>query len=117
MTHDLIVDIINDLGYEINRVEIHDVEKETFFANIVLKNKENEEILIDSRPSDAIAVAIRVDAPIFVSPSVLADGSISCDSQKDEQDAQEFKDFIQNIKPSDFERLMKENKDFDQPMD
>ena len=117
MTHDLIVDIIEDLGYEVDRVEIHDVEKETFFANIILKNKQNEEILIDSRPSDAIAVAIRVDAPIFVSPSVLADGSISCNSQKDEQDAQEFKDFIQNIKPSDFERLMKENKDFDQPMD
>ena len=117
MTHDLIVDIIEDLGYEVDRVEIHDVEKETFFANIILKNKQNEEILIDSRPSDAIAVAIRVDAPIFVSPSVLADGSISCNSQKDEQDAQEFKDFIQNIKPSDFERHMKENKDFDQPMD
>ena len=117
MTHDLIVDIIEDLGYKIDRIEIHDVEKETFFANIVLKDKEGTEILVDSRPSDAIAVAIRVEAPIFVSPSVLADGSISCDSQKDEQEAQEFKDFIQNIKPSDFERLMKDNKDFDQPTD
>ena len=73
--------------------------------------------MIDSRPSDAIALAIRVDAPIFVSPGVLADGSISCNSQKDEQDAQEFKDFIQNIKPSDFEKLMRENRDFDQPSD
>ncbi len=117
MTHDLIINIIEDLGYEVDRVEIHDVEKETFFSNIVLKNKKGEETHIDSRPSDAIALAIRVDAPIFVSPSVLADGSISCNSQKDEQDAQEFKDFIQNIKPSDFEKLMKENRDFDQPSD
>ena len=117
MTHDLIVNIVKDLGYEIDRIEIHDVEKETFFSNIVLVNKKGEEVLIDSRPSDAIAVAIRVEAPIFVSPSVLADGSISCNSQKDEQEAQEFKDFIQNIKPSDFERLMKDNTDFDRPMD
>ena len=117
MTHDLIVNIIEDLGYEIDRVEIHDVEKETFFSNIVLKNKDGEEKLIDSRPSDAIAVAIRVDAPIFVSPSVLADGSISCNSQKDEQEAEEFREFIKDIKPSDFERLMKDNTDFDRPMD
>ena len=76
MTHDLIVNMIEDLGYEIVKVEITDVEKETFFSSIVLQNKKGEEVVIDSRPSDAIAVAIRVDAPIFVSPSVLADGSI-----------------------------------------
>lgn len=117
MTHDLIINLIEKLGHKIDRIEIHDVEKETFFANIILKNEKGDEILIDSRPSDAIALAIRVDAPIFVSPSVLADGSISCNSQKDEIEAQEFKDFIQNIKPSDFEKLMKDNKDFDQPTD
>ena len=117
MTHDLIINIIEDLGYSIDRVEINDVEKETFFSNIVLVNKKGGQILIDSRPSDAIAIAIRVDAPIFVSPSVLADGSISCNSQKDEQEAQEFRDFIKDIKPSDFERLMKDNTDFDRPSD
>lgn len=117
MTHDLIINMIEQIGYKVDRIEILNVEKETFYSNIVLKNDKDEEVLIDSRPSDAIAVAIRVDAPIFVSPSVLADSSISCNSQKDEQDAQEFKDFIQNIKPSDFERLMKDNKDFDLPPD
>ena len=117
MTHDLIVNIIEDLGYSVDRVEITDVEKETFFSSIILQNKKGEEVIIDSRPSDAIAVAIRVEAPIFVSPSVLADGSISCNSQKDEMEAQEFRDFIQNIKPSDFERLMKDNTDFDRPTD
>ncbi len=117
MTHDLIINMIEDLGYEVNRVEIHDVEKETFFSDIVLTNKDGEEKFIDSRPSDAIAVAIRVNAPIYVSPSVLADGSISCNSQKDEQEAQEFKEFIKDIKPSDFERLMRDNTDFDRPSD
>ena len=117
MTHDLIINMIEELDYKLDRIEIYDVEKETYFANIVLRDKKKQEHAIDSRPSDAIALAIRVGAPILVSPTVLASGSISCNSQKDEEDAKEFRDFIQNIKPSDFERLMKDNTDFDRPAD
>ena len=113
MTHDLIINITKEMGCEIDRVEISDVEEETYYANIVLVDAEDNEILIDARPSDAIAVAIRVDAPIFVTANVLADGSVSCDQQKDEEEAQEFRSFIQTIKPSDFDKLMKDRKDFD----
>jgi len=109
MTHDLIIDIIKKTGYELDRVEINDVEKETYYATLYLKNDEGKEIEIDSRPSDAIAVAIRVEAPIFISAKVLSSGSVSTDSAKDEEEAQEFKNFVQSIKPSDFARLMKEN--------
>ena len=109
MTHDLIIDIIKKTGYELDRVEINDVEKETYYATLYLKNDEGKEVEIDSRPSDAIAVAIRVDAPIFISAKVLSSGSVSTDSAKDEEEAQEFKNFVQSIKPSDFARLMKEN--------
>lgn len=114
MTHDLIIDIIEKTGYEISRVEINDVEKETYYSTIFLANEAGNEIAIDSRPSDAIAVAIRVDAPIFVSTKVLADGSVSCDSEKDEAESQEFRNFIQSIKPSDFEKLLKDDKQSDQ---
>ena len=69
--------------------------------------KDGETLEIDARPSDAIAVAMRCDAPIFVTANVLMNGSVSTDTAKDEEEAQEFKDFIQNIKPSDFEKLMK----------
>ena len=86
----------------------------TYFSTIFLINEEGKEIEIDSRPSDAIAVAIRVDAPIFVSAKVLADGSVSCDSEKDEEESQEFRNFIQSIKPSDFEKLLKDDKQSDQ---
>ena len=109
MTHDLIIDIVQKTGYELDRVEINDVEKETYYATLYLKNDEGKEVEIDSRPSDAIAVAIRVDAPIFISAKVLSSGSVSTDSAKDEEEAQEFKNFVQSIKPSDFARLMKEN--------
>ena len=109
MTHDLIINIIEKTGYTLDRVEINDVEKETYFATLFLKDENDNFIEIDSRPSDAIAIAIRVDAPIFVTANVLSNGSVSTDTAKDEEEAQEFKNFIQSIKPSDVAKLMKDN--------
>lgn len=109
MTHDLIISLIEKTGYELDRIEINDVEKETYFATLFLKDKDGNFVELDSRPSDAIAVAIRVDAPIYVTANVLSNGSVSTDSAKDEEEAQEFKDFIQSIKPSDFSKLLKDN--------
>ena len=76
---------------------------------LFLADSEGKIVEIDSRPSDAIAVAIRVDAPIYVTANVISNGSVSTDSAKDEEEAQEFKKFVQSIKPSDFEKLMKDN--------
>lgn len=110
MTHDLIISIIEKVGYKISKVEINDVEKETYFATIFLENEDDGKIIeIDSRPSDAIAIAIRIDAPIYVTANVLSNGSVSTDSTKDAQEAEEFKNFVQSLKPSDFAELMKEN--------
>ncbi len=108
MTHDLIINMIEKLGYTLDRIEINDVEKETYYATIFITDKDGKTTEIDSRPSDAIAVAIRADAPIFVTANVISNGSVSTDSAKDEEEAQEFKQFIQSIKPSDFEKLMKD---------
>jgi len=108
MTHDLAANLIEKTGYQLNRVEINDVEKETYYATLFLtKEGVDEELEIDARPSDAIALAMRAEAPIFVTANVLMNGSVSTDSAKDEEEAQEFKNFIQSIKPSDFEKLMK----------
>ena len=109
MTHDLIINIIEQIGYTLEKIEINDVEKDTYYATMFLSNDEGKTIEIDSRPSDAIAVAIRVDAPIFVTANVISNGSVSTDTAKDEEEAQEFKKFVQSIKPSDFEKLMKDN--------
>ena len=106
MTHDLIANLIEKTGYKLEKIEINNVEKETYYATLFL-NKDGETLELDSRPSDAIAIAMRCDAPIFVTSNVLMTGSVSTDTAKDEEEAQEFKDFIQNIKPSDFEKLMK----------
>lgn len=114
MTHDLIINIIEKMGYILDRIEINDVEKETYYATLFLANDDGNEVQIDARPSDAIAVAIRVDAPIFVTANVLSNGSVSTDSAKDEEESQEFKNFIQSVKPSDFEKLLKDFPESDQ---
>lgn len=114
MTHDLICTLIEEMGYYVEKIEIHDVSEETYFANIVLRNEDGEQKVIDSRPSDAIAVALRTEAPIFVSPSVVASGTVSANEQKDEEETEEFKKFIQDLKPSDFQKLLDDHRDSNQ---
>src|SRR5574344_2183013 len=63
MTHDLVINIIEKAGYKLDKIEINDVEKETYYATLFLVDKDGKNIEIDARPSDAIALAIRVDAP------------------------------------------------------
>ena len=111
MTHDLMINFIKATGYDIEKVEINDVDNETYFSTVYLSNREGKVLEVDARPSDAIALALRAEAPIYVTEKVLMDGSVTCDAQKDEEEAQEFRNFVQSIKPSDFERLLKDNGD------
>ena len=71
LTHDLIRNILQALGARLQRVTITDLRNNTYFANLSLVVKDND-LQIDSRPSDAIAIALRMKAPIFVSTQVLA---------------------------------------------
>ena len=115
MTHDLFISITQQSEFEITKVEINDVDDQTYFSTIFMYNKElNKTIEIDSRPSDAIAIALRAEVPIYVTDNVLAVGLVSTDLEKDEQEAREFKNFIKDIKPSDFEKLLKKNFESDQ---
>jgi|DewCreStandDraft_4_1066084.scaffolds.fasta_scaffold194333_1 bifunctional DNase/RNase len=100
MTHDLIAIMLETLNIEIDRVVINEIKNNTFFAKIyvILNEKEYE---IDSRPSDAIAVALRLDAPIYVTENVILQATI-VDKAKYEKEMKEFKEFLKNIKPSDF---------------
>lgn len=115
LTHDLFLNMAEAAEYKITKIEINNVEEQTYFAVVFMYNEKlNKELQIDSRPSDAIAIALRADVPIYVTENVLAMGVISTDIEKDEQEAQEFKNFIKDIKPSDFEKLLKKNFESDQ---
>lgn len=114
MTHDLFINLIEATGFTLYRVEINDVDEQTYFSTLYLKDNKGSEVQLDARPSDAIAIAIRADISIFVTSNVLLNGAVSVDSQKDEEEAMEFKNFIKDIKPSDFEKLINKNFESDQ---
>ncbi len=115
LTHDLFINMAEATEYKITKVEINNVEEQAYFASVYMYNEKlDKELTIDARPSDAIAIALRANVSIFVTSNVLATGLISTDVEKDEQEAQEFKNFIKDIKPSDFEKLLKKNFESDQ---
>ena len=71
LTHDLLQSAIEQLGAKIEKIVINKLEFNTFFAQLVLRAKDGATAVIDARPSDSIALALRAEAPIFVAPEVL----------------------------------------------
>jgi bifunctional DNase/RNase len=105
MTHDLLTDILRILEIEVTKVEINDLRNNTFFANIYLL-KEGKNIVIDSRPSDAIAIALRANAPIFVDDKVI-EKSRNVDfgtkiTDLENLKEEKLKEFLENLSPDDF---------------
>lgn len=80
LTHDLLSSIIDTLGASINSIIVNDLKNDTFFAKIYL-DLDGGQLEVDSRPSDALALAVRVDAPIFVDESVLDKAGILLDKE------------------------------------
>ena len=80
LTHDLLNSVIDTLGASINSIVVTDLKNDTFFAKIYL-DVDGSQFEVDSRPSDALALAVRVDAPIFVDESVLDKAGILLDKE------------------------------------
>jgi bifunctional DNase/RNase len=94
LTHDLIKNVVEGLGVKITRIVVTEIIDNTYFALIYL-NDGKKETLIDSRPSDAVAVALRANVPIFIDESVM--GARSAD---------ELDEWLKNLKPEDFGNIM-----------
>ncbi|MEA5463298.1 bifunctional nuclease family protein [Leptothoe sp. PORK10 BA2] len=101
MTHDLFANILDDWDMTLDRVVIHSLKDNTFYAIMTIKQGEVTKEL-DSRPSDAISIALRMGAPIWVMEEVVADASIPVDREADEAEKEAFRDFVSNLSPSDF---------------
>lgn len=109
MTHDLLLNIINQLGYTVKQIELNEVMAESCRATIQLSTKgpEQDDVMsLDARPSDAIAVALKAKVPIFVSSKLVAEAIIEVDGNHNEipEDDGEFKDFLETLKASDFDK-------------
>ncbi len=102
LTHDLITSIIGSLSSSVKNIIIHSLKNNTYYAEITIE-KNGEEIRIDSRPSDAINIALRFNAPIYVSEDVLSAAGIEEEERPQEEDLSEW---LESIKPEDFKKTI-----------
>jgi bifunctional DNase/RNase len=94
LTHDLIKNISEGLKVKITRIIVTEIMDNTYYALLCLSDG-NKETQVDSRPSDAVAVALRVNAPIFVEERVM-----------EQKSSDELEDWLKNLKPEDFGNIM-----------
>jgi len=104
MTHDLLKIIMDNMQIQVTRVEVADLRDNTYFALIYL-NREGREAIIDARPSDAIALALRVKAPIYVAEVVIQKArrvDLSAKEAITTEDAKKWTEILESLDPDDF---------------
>jgi bifunctional DNase/RNase len=100
LTHDLMKNVLEELGVNIERIVITELKDGTFFAVIEMAQN-GTRFEISSRPSDAIALAVRVNVPIFANEEVLTEASIVI-RDDEEQEVEKFREFLDQVSPEDF---------------
>lgn len=105
MTHDLLRDTVVALGASLTRVTVTELRDRTFYAELELQI-EGRTVRVSSRPSDAIAFAVRVDAPIYASEDVLDEAAAppaeEAEPEEQEEIVDQFREFIEQVNPDDF---------------
>jgi uncharacterized protein len=105
MTHDLFRDVLGAVDVKVLRITVTDLRESTFFAELELQAGDKT-VTVSSRPSDAVALAVRVDAPIFATESVLAAAAMPAAEEGEEEEQEEivdqFRQFIDEVNPEDF---------------
>jgi bifunctional DNase/RNase len=102
LTHDLAASLIEELGATLTGVYVTELRGGTFFADLRLKIGDDVHT-ISSRPSDAVAIAVRMEAPLFADRDVLNEAGVEIKDQSDEDEIEKFKEFLDQIDPGDFE--------------
>lgn len=100
MTHDLFKDVLEELAVEVKKILINDLIEGTFYAIITMvRNGSRHEV--SARPSDAIALAVRMNVPIYADENVLEQASIVIEAPEEEE-VERFRDFLDHVEPKDF---------------
>jgi len=124
MTHDLVTDMLGQLDAQVVRITVTELKENTFYASITVQQN-GSEIEIDSRPSDAIALAVRAEAPIFAADDVIEESGIEFESEEEaaqderirrvssleQVDPVEFRAFLDTVTPEDFAAGLEEEED------
>ena len=100
MTHDLVANFLRQLNITLEKIVVTDVKDNTFYANIHCR-QEDKTIIIDSRPSDAIALSLRMDAPIYVQHEVVEKAQ-SLKYDENLEDSEKLKTWLESLEPDDF---------------
>ncbi len=105
LTHDLFVQTLGELGVALEQIVVTEMRDHTYFAELHLRNAEDSVTVISSRPSDAIALAVRCSAPLFASEELLDEVGQEPPAEPEEEAEEiidEFRDFIERVNPEDF---------------
>jgi len=100
MTHDLMKNLLEEIGVGVDRIVITELRDGTFYADIHLQQN-GSSYEVSSRPSDAIALAVRLNVPVFAQEEVLTEASIVI-RDDEEQEVEKFREFLENVNPEDF---------------
>jgi bifunctional DNase/RNase len=100
MTHDLMKNLLEEVGVSVDRIVITELRDGTFYAVIQLQQN-GSSFEVSSRPSDAIALAVRVNVPVFAQEEVLTEASIVI-RDDEEQEVEKFREFLEQVNPEDF---------------
>jgi len=104
LTHDLLNNVITEMGGEVSHITVNDLRDDTFYAHITV-NLNGQRVEIDSRPSDAIALAVRTNVPIFIEEDVMAQAGIIPEAditeESDDESLSAFRDFVNNLNLDD----------------
>jgi bifunctional DNase/RNase len=105
LTHDLMKTLLDSVDARVERIEVTRLEDGVFYAEITLRTPSGR-VVLDARPSDSVALAVRLDAPIWLAEDVLEAAGISSsivDLGGEEAELDEFKEFLENVDPEDFQ--------------
>ena len=106
MTHDLVTEILVQLDAQVVSVAVTELRESTFYAQVTIR-QDGSEIEVDSRPSDAIALAVRAEAPIFVADEVIEESAIEFEGEEIndadlEREVTKFRSFLESVTPDEF---------------
>jgi uncharacterized protein len=103
MTHDLFAEVLEQLEAQVVRITVTELKDNTFYASITVQQN-GSEIEIDSRPSDAIALAVRAEAPIFAAERVIEESAIEFEGEEvnEEEIVSDFRKFLEDVTPDEF---------------
>jgi len=117
MTHDLMTSLIGQLDAEIQKITVTGLKNNTFYAALTLL-RNGEEIEVDARPSDALALAVRTDAPIFAADDLIDENAIEFEHEVDDTEdvVERFRDFLDKVSPEDFATALGVSGDFEKDL-